>query len=98
MARHLESARMRRPDRGTQLRAGDVRVGLERREPEVGPVVDETRGVLRTVEAVQLNQIGARPLEIGTGEVHLRSRYATGVDVTLELEVRIRRHAAGGPN
>ena len=95
MPGHFQLARVRRADRGAELRARDVRVRFERREAKIGPVVHHLRGFFGTLERVQLQQVRAGSLEIWAGQMHLRTGNAAGVDVALHLEIRVRLHAAG---
>ncbi len=91
MAGDLEPPGMGRLDGCSQFLAGDVGVGLERGDPETGPVLDGAAGVVGSLQRVHLIEQGeSRALEVRSGHIHLGPGHPARVDGGLDLEVGIR--------
>ena len=74
---HLHSARVRFVDRGGQLGARDLHVGLERRRAFVGPVGDLLARILGVLQRVHLHE-RVRPVQVRRGRIDRRTRLLPG--------------------
>ncbi len=99
MARHLHAALVGLFDGGAQIRAGDVGVDLDPRRSFGGPVVHEAprrlrRGHYGHVRRSRLTGAG----DVGRGHHDVRSHPMAVVDLTLGVDVRVRRVRSGRPD
>jgi hypothetical protein len=86
MAGHLEATAMHLLERGAELLAGDVLVGLEGGDAAVRPVGDRLPRIVRPAQLMHLEVriAGAGAFEVRPGDVEVRSGHATAFDRLLE--------------
>src|SRR5450432_168769 len=96
VAGDFDSAFVGGVNRGLQLVARDVHVCLEGRNAAVGPEVYRVPRVLSARQVRHLYEITLRAFQIRAGHVEMRSGQLAGIDVALQVQIRVSLHAAGG--
>src|SRR6185503_13163850 len=81
-----------------QLVPGDVHIRLERSRALISPEVHHPASVVRPCQRVHHWSERTDAFQIRRSDMHLWTDHATSVNEFLDLQVAIRRHAAGGPN
>src|SRR5947208_14180101 len=95
MSGELEVVPMRLLDRGFELGAREMHVGLEGVDTLARPIGDFAPGILRRADLVTLDEESARTFEIRTCHIEMRSNQMAGIDLMLQAEVGIGFDAAG---
>ena len=96
VAGHLQAVPVRLvDDRGRELRADRI-VELERAEAAAGPIRGGGTAFLRRGEHGVAEEIAGRAVEVGAGEMHVRTRHEALVDASLEVAVDLRMLGARG--
>src|SRR5882762_7072738 len=96
MPRNLEAAFVRGFDGSLQLGASEIHVRLERSDAAVGPVVDKLAGLVGTAQVMHLDEGAVGSLQVRTGNVEVRADEFAFIDRSLQVQVGIGLHAAGG--
>src|SRR5262249_4535144 len=98
MPGYLEAALVRLADGGAQFLARAVLVGLEGRGAPLRPVCDRLPGILGTGQLADLEVGNPGSVEVGTGDVEMRSGNGAALDGALQLQLGLRLDAPGRPH